>query len=191
MDQVEETCAPFQFALSTRVGADCVGHVIRTVTERQPDLTVLSVDGIGAYDHVYRISIMTKLHEVPGLRKLLPFVWRAHSRPSRYSWVDGPRRVALDSATRGRGTGGPSCAPFEQARYPRCTLRSVWVAGGRAFVRVLGRCICRFQTRSHEVSVRSVGEQVACIGRNRTPRGQNARVEPSRRMPVWNGCPWR
>ena len=88
MEQVEESCAPFQFALSTRAGTDCVEHAIRVVTERQPDLTVLSIDGIGAYDHVYRSSIMAKLHEVPGLRKLLPFVRRAYSRPSRYSWVD-------------------------------------------------------------------------------------------------------
>ena len=36
-------------------------------------------------------------------------------------------------------------------------------------------------------SARSIGEQVACIGRNRTPRGQNPRVEPSRRMPSWHG----
>ena len=33
MEQVESTCAPFQFALSTRAGTDCVGHAIRVVTE--------------------------------------------------------------------------------------------------------------------------------------------------------------
>ena len=44
MGEVEQSCAPFQFALSTRAGTDCVGHAIRAVTERQPDMTVLSLD---------------------------------------------------------------------------------------------------------------------------------------------------
>ena len=101
---------------SARAGTDCVGHVIRTVTERQPDLIVLPIDGIGAYDHVYRSSIVAKLHEVPGLRKLLPFLRRAYSRPSRDSWVDG------QGEKHWRETGGPSCAPFVQPRNPRCTF---------------------------------------------------------------------
>ena len=88
MEQEESTRAPFQFALSTRAGTDCVGHAIRVVTERQPDMTVLSIDGISAYDHVYRSSMMSKLLDVPGLQKLLPFVRKAYSQPSRYAWED-------------------------------------------------------------------------------------------------------
>ena len=42
---VEATCAPFQFALSTRAGTDCVGHAIRAVTNTNPMCTVLSIDG--------------------------------------------------------------------------------------------------------------------------------------------------
>ena len=30
---VESTCEPFQFALSTRAGTDCVGHTIRAMTD--------------------------------------------------------------------------------------------------------------------------------------------------------------
>ena len=40
---VEATCAPFQFALSTRAGTDCVGHAIRAVTEANHHATVLSM----------------------------------------------------------------------------------------------------------------------------------------------------
>ena len=47
---VESTCAPFQFALSTRAGTDCVGHVVRALTDENPIVTVLSIDGVGAYD---------------------------------------------------------------------------------------------------------------------------------------------
>ena len=66
--QVEHGCAPVQFALSTRAGTDCVGDAIRVVTERQPDMTDSSIDGIGAYDHVHRSSMMSKLMDVTGLR---------------------------------------------------------------------------------------------------------------------------
>ena len=48
----EEECAPFQYALSTRAGTDCVGHFLRAATDTDPQATTLSVDGIGAYDHV-------------------------------------------------------------------------------------------------------------------------------------------
>ena len=44
---VESTCAPFQFALSTRAGTDCVGHVVRALTDENPMVTVLSIDGVG------------------------------------------------------------------------------------------------------------------------------------------------
>ena len=73
-DEVESACSPFQFALSTRAGTDCVGHAIRAATDANPLCTVLSIDGVGAYDHVFRSSMMCKIWEVPGLRSLLPFV---------------------------------------------------------------------------------------------------------------------
>ena len=44
MSDVEKACAPFQFALSTRAGTDCVGHAVRVVTDDDPEMTVLSID---------------------------------------------------------------------------------------------------------------------------------------------------
>ena len=41
----EAECAPFQYALSTRAGTDCVGHMLLAKTGANPNLTVLSVDG--------------------------------------------------------------------------------------------------------------------------------------------------
>ena len=52
--EVEAACSPFQFALSTRAGVDCVGHVVRSTTDADPTATVLSVDGIGAFDLISR-----------------------------------------------------------------------------------------------------------------------------------------
>ena len=85
---VEATCAPFQFALSTRAGTDCVGHAIRSVTDANPMCAVLSIDGIGAHDHVYRSAMLAKLHEVPSLQGLLPFVRATYANPTSYVWED-------------------------------------------------------------------------------------------------------
>ena len=85
---VEATCAPFQFALSTRAGTDCVGHAIRALTDANPLTTILSIDGIGAYDHVYRSGFLQKLLNVPSLQGLLPFVRATYADPTSYAWED-------------------------------------------------------------------------------------------------------
>ena len=89
---VEAACAPFQFALSTRAGVDCVGHTVKAATEANQRMTVLSVDGIGAFDHVLRAAMLSKLKQVPGLHNLLLFVRQAHSSPSSYAWEDAERQ---------------------------------------------------------------------------------------------------
>ena len=50
--------------------------------------TILSINGIGAYDHVLRSAMMCKLHSVPGLRGLLPFVRTTYAHPTSYRWQD-------------------------------------------------------------------------------------------------------
>ena len=82
---VESVCSPFQFALSTRAGTDCVGHAVRLMT----DADALSIDGIGAYDHVLRSAMMEKVHSVPYLGGLLPFVRTTYVRPTSYVLEDG------------------------------------------------------------------------------------------------------
>ena len=57
----ETEYAPFQHALSTRAGTDCVGHMLRAATDAEPTATVLSVDGIGASDHVHRAAMLGRL----------------------------------------------------------------------------------------------------------------------------------
>ena len=88
MKVVESTCAPFQFALSTRAGTDCVGHTIRAMTDDDPECIVLSIDGIGAYDHILLSAFLTKLHNVPTLQGLLPFVRSIYARNTSYVWED-------------------------------------------------------------------------------------------------------
>ena len=46
---------------------------------------MLSIDGVGAYDHVHRSAMLSKLLEVPSLQPLLPFVRAAYTEPTRYT----------------------------------------------------------------------------------------------------------
>ena len=86
--EVERVYCPFQIALSTRAGVDCVGHAVRTAFDLDPRATVLSIDGIGAYDHVLRSAMLGKLLKEENLRDLLPFVRMVYSHPSWYHWED-------------------------------------------------------------------------------------------------------
>ena len=47
---VEQHTSPFQFALSTKSGCECVAHIAQAMTDLDPTTTVLSVDGIGAFE---------------------------------------------------------------------------------------------------------------------------------------------
>ena len=79
MPQVEAACAPYQFALSTRAGTDCVGHAIRLATDLDARLTVLSINGVGAYDHVLLQAILSGLNAAREVRAILPFVRMAYA----------------------------------------------------------------------------------------------------------------
>ena len=78
---------PYQYALQTRAGTDCLAALLRTASELNEDSIVISLDGVGAYDHVSRAAFMTKLREVAP--ELLPFVRLFYCQASTYYWWDG------------------------------------------------------------------------------------------------------
>ena len=88
MSAMEETCSPFQFALSTRAGAGWCRSCHPCPTDADHEATVLSIDGWVAYDHVHRSAMLSKLLEVPRLQPLLPFVRAAYTEPIRYMRQD-------------------------------------------------------------------------------------------------------
>ena len=53
----QDACPPFQYALSTRAGTECLARLLRAATEADHKATVLFVDGVGAFDHVSRASL--------------------------------------------------------------------------------------------------------------------------------------
>ena len=78
------------FNLSCRQGLARIvlAMPIRVMTDLDLRATVLSVDGVGAYDHVLRSSMLGKLMEVPQLRPLIPFVRSTYAHPTSYEWED-------------------------------------------------------------------------------------------------------
>ena len=86
--QLQKACRPWQYALTTRAGTEAVVKALVASTELDPDQTIVSVDGIGAYDHVSRTSMLTGLLQVPEANQCLPFVRLFYANPSCYVWHD-------------------------------------------------------------------------------------------------------
>ena len=53
--------SPFQYAPSTRASTECLARISRAATEADHEATVLSVDGVGAFDHSSRASMFSLL----------------------------------------------------------------------------------------------------------------------------------
>ena len=85
---IQRACSPHQYALATRAGAEPLAHSITAATEQNPTNTVLSIDGIGAYDNISRSSMLNALQEVPAANRCLPFVSMFYTQPSTYVWHD-------------------------------------------------------------------------------------------------------
>ena len=80
----QAACAPFQYALRTRAGAESLARAVRAAAELDARTTVLSIDGVGAYDHILRASMLSGSQHTPSLTALLPFVAQFYAEPSAY-----------------------------------------------------------------------------------------------------------
>ena len=87
-DAVEAATAPFQYALKTKGGCECVAHILQAVTDMDERATIVSVDGLGAFDLVSRKAMLQGLMAVEGGPKLLPFVRTFYGQPSVFLWED-------------------------------------------------------------------------------------------------------
>ena len=112
-EAVEQETAPFQFALRTRAGTDALALALRAATDEDPNAVILSLDGIGAYDHIRRDAMLGKLHRTPSLRRMLPFVRLFYGAPSTYLWSDDAG-VTHNIA---QGEGGEQGDPLRPALY--------------------------------------------------------------------------
>ena len=55
-------------------GCACIAHALQAVTDADPKATILSVDGISAYDSLSRVAMMRGLRQMERGDALLPFV---------------------------------------------------------------------------------------------------------------------
>ena len=79
---VESATAPYQFALSTKAGSECVAHVAQALTDMDDNATLLSVDGMGVFDLVSRGAMMSGLLEVVHPHSLLSDSFVGHHPPA-------------------------------------------------------------------------------------------------------------
>ena len=86
-------CSPFQFGLATPAGTDCVAAMLRAETDNNPDRVLLSLDGVGAYDHCKRAAMLRKLKTLPEASSLLPFVMLFYGKTSQYLWTNDEGEV--------------------------------------------------------------------------------------------------
>ena len=72
--RVEAATAPFQYALKTKAGCECVAHVLQTLTDLDPESTVMSIDVVGAYDLISRNAMLEGHLRMDGGDQIFPFV---------------------------------------------------------------------------------------------------------------------
>ena len=106
-DDFDAACAPFQYALSTRAGTECVAHIFQALTQANPSTTILSIDGIGAYDLISRRSMLSGLMALPQASAALPFTRMFYGQPSEYLWYDDDGAVHSILQAEGGEQGDP------------------------------------------------------------------------------------
>ena len=85
---IENACKPFQYALSTRAGTECVAHALQATVELDPSMCILSIDGISAFDSMSRAAMLEGLANVPKASSTLLFVQSFYGVDSQYLWTD-------------------------------------------------------------------------------------------------------
>ena len=78
---VEAACAPFRFA-SRQEQAPIAWSTWFEISDDNPMATVLSIDAIGAYDHVQQSAMLTKVHSLSGLRGMPRFIRATYADPA-------------------------------------------------------------------------------------------------------------
>ena len=114
--RVEAATAPFQYALTTKAGCESVAHILQSMTDQDERATIVSIDGVGAYDLISRNAMLEGLAAVPGGDRLLPFVRHFYGSPSTYLREDDSGKTHMIPQGEGGRTGRPVDALALQSR---------------------------------------------------------------------------
>ena len=88
MTRFEAATKPFQHALATRAGSESIAHAVQVATDMDPRATVLSIDGVGAFDLISRRTMMCAVQRMPDGETILPFILQFCGHPSTHLWED-------------------------------------------------------------------------------------------------------
>ena len=72
--EIEDATAPEQLAMGFRSGVNLAALTARAALELDTDLVLISIDGVGAYDHIARKAMFDALDELPQAREMIPFL---------------------------------------------------------------------------------------------------------------------
>ena len=75
-------------ALFPLMQCECIARALRVLTEADPEATVLSIDGVSAFDLVSRAAMLRGLHSVVVGSEALPFQRMFHGQLSVYLMED-------------------------------------------------------------------------------------------------------
>ena len=100
--EIEEATSPEQLAMGSRSGMDLATLTARSALELDPDLVLISIDGVGAYDHISRKAMFDALNELPAAREMLPFLRIFYGQQSTF-YVSGLGGDDAFDVTQGEG----------------------------------------------------------------------------------------
>ena len=112
------------FSNMPKSGGECIAHSLQALTDFDPRATVLSIDGIGAFDLISRGAMLDGLRSVAGGDSVLPFVVQFYGNPSSYLWDDDDGETHEIKQGEG-GKQGDLLMPMLYALGQHQTLRSV------------------------------------------------------------------
>ena len=121
---VERATSPCQHAFTTPSGGECIAHALQAITDLDERATVLSIDGIGAFDLISRGAMLDGLRSVAGGDSALPFVLQFYGNRSSYLWEDDPGETHEIMQSEGGEQGDP-LMPMLYALGQHQALRSV------------------------------------------------------------------
>ena len=65
-----------------------MAHILQSMTDLDPDATITSIDGVGAYDLISRNAMLEGLLQMDGGDQIIPFVRMFYGAPSTHLWED-------------------------------------------------------------------------------------------------------
>lgn len=102
-EQVRDAISPYQFGVGVRSGCEVVIHSLQVLLDSNPNLCLLSIDGIGAFDYISRQSMLSKLIQTcPELYNFVMMFYRMPSVHWRYGDQGTPHSVvSVDGGDQG------------------------------------------------------------------------------------------